>query len=267
MKNGKKLLNLRLFDEGGQIALVVLLIMIVMLTLGLSVAKRGLFDVTLSQQEEESSRAFQAAETGVEEAMRTLTGGSGILTGDTSYNVTVSEGGTNGFVVDQAINPGESLAVEMSGASDVASLDVYFGDKNVEDCTGNPPAIEIAVVKKSGVNTTVSRSAFDLLSRSNGFTVIAAGSHEFEGKTFCGLANVSSLGQAVEIRLRPLYSKATIGIDPRPDAAILPAQYNVIRSEGKTGTNVTRAVEVQRLNSQLPTIFDYVVFSGNAISL
>ena len=266
--NKKHPFSIRWQGQRGQIALVVLLVMIVMLTLGISVAQRGLFDVRLSQQEEETSRAFQAAETGVEKALRTLSGESGSLGSDTTYNATVAEGGLSGFVTETSVQVGEALAVDVTGATGLSAVRVYFIDLAKEDCNASPPAVEVAVVRQSGPNTIVERSVFDVDSTrasGNGFDVVTKGSFSFEGTTFCARANVGMPGGALEVRVRPVYARSTLGIDPRPNSATLGTQFRLIRSEGRTGSGVTRAVEVQRTNPQVPTIFDYVLFSGGAI--
>lgn len=54
----------------GQMILVILLVMAVGLTIGLSVASRSITDVNFSTKIEDSSRAFSAAESGIEEALR-----------------------------------------------------------------------------------------------------------------------------------------------------------------------------------------------------
>jgi len=258
--------KIRFKNQQGQIALVVLLVMIVMLTLGISVAQRGLFDVRLSQQEEESSRAFQAAETGVEEALRTLKSGGELLGGDISYTVQVSTAGESGFVPNNVIRVGEALEIDITGASGLNSVDVYFIDLATEDCDTNPAAIEVVVFEDRGNRIDIKRDVFDVINRGNGFKKISKGSHAFEGRSFCGKANVNIRNDAVQVRVRPVYGATTIGIDPRGGGAILPSQFRLIRSEGQSGSGVTRAVEVQRLNPQVPTIFDYSLFTEGSLT-
>lgn len=59
------------YTEKGQIILLLLLIMVVALAIGLSIVQRSLVDVSTSTKVEESSRAFSAAEAGIERALRT----------------------------------------------------------------------------------------------------------------------------------------------------------------------------------------------------
>ena len=139
-------------NQRGQVALVVLLIMIVMLTLGVSVVQRSLFDVQLSQKEEESNRAFQAAETGVEAALSSLVGAQGVEVGDgLSYSVSVDDGGEEGLVTGASLSVGDIVSVNLDGASpNLNSLNVYFIDKAEQDCDTGPAAIEVIVVSEVG---------------------------------------------------------------------------------------------------------------------
>src|SRR5688572_26536285 len=56
--------------QKGQVALIALLVLTVATTVGLSLIARGVTDISVSRDIEESSRAFSAAEAGVEEALR-----------------------------------------------------------------------------------------------------------------------------------------------------------------------------------------------------
>ena len=257
----------RFKNQKGQIALVVLLTTIVMLTLGISVAQRGLFDVATSQLEEDTSRAFQAAETGVEIGLSTLSGSEGPqdLGGGVSYDVTVAQGGSSGLVSAQRVKVGEELVIDLTNAS-LSSVDIFFIDRATEDCDSNPAALEMTVIN-SGGSASVDRSVFDVdaAARGNNFTPLTRGNYLFEGKTFCARAdNVNVVNAAQEIRLRPVYSDTTIGIFPE-GGGTLGDQFSLVRSEGVSGDGVTRAVEVQRGNPALPSIFDYVLFSGGGL--
>ncbi|MBI4035094.1 MAG: pilus assembly PilX N-terminal domain-containing protein [Candidatus Chisholmbacteria bacterium] len=255
--------------QGGQIALIVLLIMVVMLTVGISVAQRGLVDVRLSQQEEDSARAFQAAEAGIEQALSTLAGGEGEFGEDTSYKVSIGQSGGEGFTTDQPILAGEMLKVSLEGSStNLNGVTVYFMEKGKDDCDVNPAAIEVSVVYNPGSDWRVRRGTFDVaaVSRGNSFTEVTKGNYDFLGKTFCAQSTLTMLpGTDREVRIKPLYNAAIIGVDPRPDNAILVNQYVEVDSTGQTTGGVTRAVQVRRNLPELPSIFDYAVFSGAGI--
>jgi Tfp pilus assembly protein PilX len=64
-------------NQNGQALLIVLLGMAVVLTLVLSIVSRSVTDVSITKRDEESLRAFSAAEAGVEQALLVGTGTSG----------------------------------------------------------------------------------------------------------------------------------------------------------------------------------------------
>ena len=70
MKNGVR-------DQQGQVALIVVLVLVVMGVIVLSVVSRSVSDLRLAGVEQSSSQALKAAEAGIEEALRNISiGGS-----------------------------------------------------------------------------------------------------------------------------------------------------------------------------------------------
>src|SRR3990167_6486206 len=58
-------------SKGGQGLLVIVVIMVVGLTVGLAVASRSITNIRTSTEEENSQRAFSAAEAGIEKVLKT----------------------------------------------------------------------------------------------------------------------------------------------------------------------------------------------------
>src|SRR3989339_1641784 len=56
--------------QAGQVILILILVMAVALAIGISVIQRSLSDISTSSKVEQSSRAFSAAEAGIEKALR-----------------------------------------------------------------------------------------------------------------------------------------------------------------------------------------------------
>lgn len=73
--------------QQGQMLLIVILVMVVVLTVGLGVAARSVTNIKISKQNEESQRAFQAAEAGLELAKKSIKRGftSSGVAGSPSY--------------------------------------------------------------------------------------------------------------------------------------------------------------------------------------
>mgnify|MGYP001561246056 CR=1 FL=1 len=157
--------------QAGQVVLILILVMTVALAIGLSVIQRSLSDVSTSSKVEQSSRAFSAAEAGIEKA---LSGGLPAVINfpDNNSSATVTTPTTDGLIpaIPQGFNrqealecpPGDSrLAKEdvaqvwladpkadlpTCTASDICykqtSLDVYWGSTAATD----KAALELTVV-------------------------------------------------------------------------------------------------------------------------
>ncbi len=77
-------------NQKGQVILILILVMTVALAIGLSVIQRSLSDISTSSKVEQSSRAFSAAEAGIER----------VLSGDNNLNVNFSIDNNSSAVVN-----------------------------------------------------------------------------------------------------------------------------------------------------------------------
>lgn len=94
--------------ERGQMLLVVVLTMIVALTVGLSVVSRTITGLKISKQNEESQRAFQAAEAGIERAIQSGNSSTNIpLDNNAKYTTSILSNLTSG--ADFLLNGGEAV--------------------------------------------------------------------------------------------------------------------------------------------------------------
>src|SRR3990172_6897276 len=82
--------------QSGQVVLITLLVLTIATTVALSLISRTTTDTTITAQVEESSRAFNAAEAGIEEALISGGGtrGAQVLAPGVSYAVSVASIGT-----------------------------------------------------------------------------------------------------------------------------------------------------------------------------
>lgn len=285
--------------QKGQIVLVVLMIMVVGLTVGLAVVARSVTSVKITAQEEQSQRAFYAAEAGLESSL--LSGGAGagnfgnpVIAG---YNVSVVEPLPTGvFSFPAIVKKDETKTIwlvkhDSSGnikppsASDGrypigSSLDVCWSGPG----SGSIPALEMILIHQSTVGQNsynVKRAAFDPADppaegarrNNNNFTDVTSdaggqcGSFQYRQQvTFRGggsTFNVPGGNQRlVVLRLRPIYNDARIGVQ---GASQLPPQRKEIESVGTSG-DVTRKVKVFRSYPSTPPIFDFVLFSGTNLT-
>lgn len=121
--------------QSGQILLITLLIMVVGLTISLAVIARSVTSIKISTQEEESQRAFYAAEAGLEEA---LLPGAALPAGEVSV-------GNASYIIKEVLGPPDQFAFPDLVKKDETQsvwLVKHNGDGTLCDPTGctSPPS-------------------------------------------------------------------------------------------------------------------------------
>jgi len=258
-------------SQSGQALIILLLIMVVGLTVGLSIATRTITDLRISTQSEESQKAFSAAEAGIEDALRrnleqVVTAGgtfqTPVGTGITSTTTVTKIADTTQFVTEQPIAQDDVAQVNLDPptSSPPTSVDVYWADEN-----DPASSLEITLVYYDGLNYQIQKWAYNTdSSHSNGFTQ-ASDPAPSGGKDHKGKVSVSLTGTPKILRFRPFYGQASVAVVAQPSGSTLPLQSYKISSTGTTG-QITRKIEVTRSLNALPPIFDYVLYSGTDIT-
>jgi hypothetical protein len=290
--------------ENGQIVLLLILVMTVALAIGLSIVQKSLVDISTASKVEESSRAFSAAEAGVEKALK----------GDTSLQSFAD----NASIIRQISDSGLIPAIPAVGTQQAAleypalakedtahvwladlnsitsppaafytqtTLDVYWGssatDKTALELTlvyyGTNPADLI------DPSTTKYRSRKWYLddisavrSSPNGFDTVACPSNQCRKTLGDGTGvNNSSLPSGAPnilmlIRARLLYNTTSQPFSVQATgtcgaACSLPPQARSIFSTGSSG-ETQRTVNVFQLNKVVLPLFDYAIFSAGEIT-
>lgn len=274
-------------NQKGQALLIVLLVMVVGLTVGLSLATRSVTDIKISTQLEESSRAFSAAEAGIESALK-----GEVATGACSGDVTVTPNVTYNACVETAGGTASPLSLGKIGIADTytvwlvwhkndGSLDLTppytnspYSGTSIDVCWQKTegtiePAMEITLIyKDAGGSYKVQRGAYD----PSLATRLPPNNFSATSNIDCGLSSLGfsygttfsfplDLNIPIALRLRPFYADSNVGIRPLVD---LPSQGLLIISTGRLG-DTRRKVQVIQSYPQLPAIFDYVLFSGNTL--
>jgi len=222
--------------------------MVVVLTVGLAVASRSITSLRTSTEEENSQRAFSAAEAGIEKIIKT--GGSisnlsfknnSTITSATSTEISGTQFLLNGGNTIERNDGADVWLVPHDSATDNpiytnawtgTSITVYWGS----DSTGcSDPALEIVAIEKSGVNFISKRYAYDpCISRraNNKFTAPTSGSYNVLGKAFSYRQSIP-VSSGLVVRVIPLYfsAKAT-GIDLTGPAV---SQGKKVEAVGKSG--------------------------------
>jgi len=231
--------------KSGQVALTVLLVMVVVLTIGLSLISHSVTDISISKDEEEAMRAFSAAEAGIEEALKqddlAAWAPSTVTVGGTTATVTVSE---EKDVKERSIEQNEFTNIDLNGP---VNLTIAWGDDSV--------ALEAVVYD---TNNNVERYAYSLAGTcADGFWPADPGPE----------ATIDITNPNADLmRIRPLCGAATIDISV--NSGSLPTQEYIVDSRAAVGGETeekTSAIEVTRTVEALPSIFDYVLFSKGSL--
>lgn len=147
--------------ESGQALVLVLLSLSVVLTLVLFILSRSITDVAVSSKQEESVRAFSAAEAGIERSLVVGAGFSSTDIGNASYTTSVTEFALGSFdlIFPSPVSSGDTVTVwftshDANGNLVCGASPCFHGDR-MKVCWGNPgatfpdpnktPAIELSV--------------------------------------------------------------------------------------------------------------------------
>lgn len=266
--------------QKGQIGLIVVLIMAVGLTIGLAVASQSLTDISITETEKQSLRAFNAAEAGIEATLQqegTLTGGL-VDVGDLQAAVTVSDS-TNQTIT---LNRNETAEVNLTGATAhqitikwTVEDDLVENPGACEEGEGKAPAsIEIVRINVDETGPSKIIRPYRTLYNSSTCHSVDLGSNNFLDSNVGTAPYLSEATIAVDpdpggslydtaLRIRTFYNKATIQIEGV--GGTLQTQQYQITSTATTDTGETRTIEVSKSVEAWPPIFDYTLFSGGTL--
>lgn len=284
--------------NSGQIVLGLILIMTVALAIGLSIVQKSLVDVSTSTKVEESSRAFSAAEGGVEKALQG--DNTGVNFSDNNSSATIIDSGLIP-AIPQSPNKQDPLEYPALAKEEVAhfwladltsnipsspptcgpsircyytqsTLDVYWGDPKSSDLA----ALELSVIyfdntsstyqakkiylDQAGANRNLSN--FDTSANCNGTWQLPFNKYQ------CKYTLTSLPAGLVILRGRLLYNTKTsqpIAIQANPNCSnpgcYIPPQARILVSNGVSG-ETQRRIRVFQIQKVVPPYFDYAIFSA-----
>ena len=257
--------------QAGQTLLIVVLIMVVSLTIGLSIASKTITNLRTTTEEADSAKALSAAETGVAQSIKSGGNVTGSFSPTLSFNTSIAiVSGTTllvngGNVIPQdegadvwLIPHNSSGSLDFSqGSWNGTSLTIYWGDGS-GGC--NNAALEIITITGTQLNPVSNRGAFDPCSTrslANKFQSVVQSVNTVSGKTFYYTANIS-VTSGLLVRIIPLYTNIVLAVSGGLNA--LPSQGSIISSSGKSG-NVERKISVVANYASLPSeFFSYGLF-------
>lgn len=269
--------------QRGQALLLVILIMVVGLSIGLAVAGRSITNLRISSEEENSQRAFSAAEAGIEQALKEgcVPEGEGcrIITGsftadnfESQYNATVTDlkddgtgiilNGGNSVLADDGIDIW--LVSHDSNNKPVyttpwnGNLTIYWGAQGLVAC--DEAALEIVLIYSDTPSPNTAKSkrfAYDECSERrnlNNFSNPPDGGESFKGRDFEYKTAVININNGYIIRVIPLYKNAILGLKKSVGSDNLPSQGKIIESIG-TSDPTKRKVTYYQGYPALPVEF------------
>lgn len=286
--------------EKGQVILILILVMTVGLGIGLSMVQKSLVDVSTATKVEQSSRAFSAAEAGIEKALQgdnstnftsTVSKITGIQ-GTTQLPETVDSGYRQQPLLIPLLNKEDVVQIWLADYASTSNpppsgysqptLEIYWGDSATDK-----PALEVTLIYYSNSSYQSRKWYLDSSSsrgNSNNFEVVdCTGGYQIETSTLMckktlgdnsGINNGSlptgGSNTLIALRARMLYNSgsqpfavwATGGCGT---ACNIPPQAKQITSTGAAG-DAQRRVNLFRLSNSVPPYFDYAIFSAGEIN-
>lgn len=259
--------------EAGQVGLAIILVMVVVSTIGLSVASRSTQEVSLSRQGQEAIKTFEAAESAIERVLSESADAVFDFAGDSqTYNyddiqqdadadLTI----TKKYNFEGLVDEGSSVEVDVSTASDGNILRLEWS--NSRECGDTPAAMIIKIINTdsgSAVARYLSVSACDY---GDNLTLIDGDQAQYQGSTHALRYDFALQAGDELVRVMPVYGDTPLSL-----ASVgwtLPVQQYRIQSVGQNtaqGGRETKAIEVERSQPYAAGILDYTLVSGSSIT-
>lgn len=272
-------------QESGQIVLITLLVLAIATTVALSLISRTTNDASITRDVEESSRAFSAAEAGIEQALLSSQGTDGavVLAPGVSYDVSVVTIGNaaGAYVLPKKTLAGVTETVWLvnhdSGGSLTISPTYTAGTISIcwKNEGGTIPAILATILYQQTGVIKVARAAIDpdtTRAAQNNFdgTTDPLSNCVSEGMTYRKNISFSAdfginpaVDTVIALRLRPIYNNTHFAV--RTGATVLPAQGYRIESTGTTVGGTNRKIVVYQQYRSPSTIFDAALYSEGVL--
>lgn len=247
-------------SQAGQVGLVVLLVMVVLLTMGLSIMSQTTRDVSQSRQEEEATRVFNAAEAGIENALSqdfsVITSLNSDPTGvgsSSEYQYSITPLTTS---YSTTVNVGHSAEIYLNtGLS--GTIQIYWG---ANQTCGTASGLILTVYGSS-----TRHLAYGCQGNGDNFDAPDSYGDSVNGISYAMRKQLTVLSTDILVRLRPVYQNS--GILVISDTYALPSQGHLITSTGTNDNGTeTKVIQVERGRPIAPSILDFAVFSGGSLT-
>lgn len=264
--------------RSGQITILVLLLSLLGLTTALSVASRSLSDLKQVTQVDVGTKAFAAAEAGLEFALNEFSRNFNPDCTVQTANLTIP--GISG--INYTICPNSKDYASWTNVFKDDVFQVVFPTNNPNNLKSanvlweNPAAaIEIDVIDNGGTvsryfsNPVGSTTANGFATGSNVANCISSTCNDpaFSSWSSCviGIANIDN---ASMIRIKPLYANSSVAICGQTAGGSpgrIPLQNYVITVTATSTNGTVRKIQVIKTPPVLPAIFDNVLYTSGSI--
>jgi hypothetical protein len=254
--NFKYMKDSLLLDRRGQIVPLILLIVLVGATIGFSIAGTTIRNIQQTSLNEESNRAYSAAEAGLEEKLLELE-----QSGVPVAQLTPSQLQSGAYIKQVLVEQAQSLEINLLAKDDVAQVNLECPtcpSGNVTVIWDQDAALVITKISEYAEPYTVVRYAKNCGFSGNGFDNVApsGGRCSFvvpvDGNTGSGKDRL--------MRIRAMQQDTYLSITPSANG-VIPVQSTTLTSTGLSG-ETERTVQVKRSEPVAPSVLDYVLFSS-----
>jgi len=238
-------------QQEGQVGIVVLLTLVVAATVVVSLSSRSVSELKISRQEQESTRALNLAESGIEDLLseNVPAGSSQRVIDGVPVDYKIVDSNNVGPI---QVLPGHTVEVNLVGAvAQTMSVSWSAG------CSGNAAVL---VTFFNGNTNTLRRY---ILSRTNVDGITNNPGVNSYVNSSCTFPSLQIQNGDEFARIKGLYQPLTLTASGSD--ASFPIQYRTVKTSATLADGTTRSVEVNKFNPTLPSVFDYVVFSGTNI--
>lgn len=259
--------------QPGQVGLVILLIMVVVSTIGLSVASRSTQEVTTSRQTQEAAKTFAAAESAIERVLSQAAESSFVFEGnsqsltfdDIADDTTVDVSITKQQQLETRVKEGVTAEINVTGAVTGNNLRIEWASSR--DCANSPASLIVEFLNVNGANQTTRYATLAPCDHGDNFFAIDPDSSAHQGTTFAIRYDLPLATNDTKVRITPVYADTPLSV-MSAGGWQLPEQQFTITSVGQNeaqGGRETQAVEVERTQPYAPGILDYALVSGTTI--
>lgn len=252
--------------QSGQVGLVVLLIMAVVFTVAISISQRTIQEQEMAITQDESTRTFNAAESGVEKALSDVIryeefddafdSESSFLFDDSQVEYTIAQDSQ----FDMFLTPSDVAQIPLEQEEDEITIDWWY--QRDQNCNSSPDSDPAAIVVSVLSASNAVHYAFDPCESQRDSNMqepetLASGDYSFRVSL-----DVSASDRL--IRLRPVFNNTRFLVSGNDSINL--AQYDILSRAYNEQEDLARTINVKRSIPGAYSFMDYTLISGSSLS-